>query len=366
MKKINLEKVAELYSSGLNDADIAKKLNISSISVFNYRKKNKLPKNPKYKKIFDTELYEKLHKEGLSDLKISKLLNISDDCLARYRKENKLLCNMKQYLYIPTKEEFEVLIGTLLGDSSLNKRKNKTSNVNGSFAHSLHQKEYAIYKYNKLKNLCTEKESINYVKDKRNNKIYSNIRFTFKANRFLTKLYPFIYNDVKYINSSILKRFSELSLAILYYDDGYKNENGGYYISTQCFSKEDLIKFQDFLLKKWNIISAIHKSNILYITKQSSVIFTNLISKYATSDVKYKLHVLTKQEELLEHPTLERQKEDNQQPSLDSNISEGSTTNTQDQTSNVEVSNGNTSILPSTKSEMYKDIWDFYRSDDIV
>ena len=65
-----------------------------------------------------------------------------------------------------------------------------------------------------------------------------------------------------------------------------------------------------------------------------------------------KLHVLNKQEELLENPTLERQKEDNQQPSLDSNISEGSTTNTQDQTNNVEVSNGDTSILPIWISEV--------------
>ena len=34
-----------------------------------------------------------------------------------------------------------------------------------------------------------------------------------------------------------------------------------------------------------------------------------------------------KQGELLETPTLERQKEDNQQPSLDSNIFDGSETN---------------------------------------
>jgi hypothetical protein len=53
-----------------------------------------------------------------------------------------------------------------------------------------------------------------------------------------------------------------------------------------------------------------------------------------------------KQDELLESPTLERQKEDNQQPSLDSNIFEGSTTNTQVQTDNAEDSNGNTSVLP--------------------
>jgi hypothetical protein len=62
-----------------------------------------------------------------------------------------------------------------------------------------------------------------------------------------------------------------------------------------------------------------------------------------------------KQEELLEHPTLERQKEDNQQPSLNSNIFEGSTTNSQILTNNVEDSNADTSILPCINT-----------SDDIV
>jgi group I intron endonuclease len=52
-----------------------------------------------------------------------------------------------------------------------------------------------------------------------------------------------------------------------------------------------------------------------------------------------------KQDELLETPTLERQKEDNQQPNLDSNIFEGSTTNIRILPNNVEDSNDNTSVL---------------------
>lgn len=53
---------------------------------------------------------------------------------------------------------------------------------------------------------------------------------------------------------------------------------------------------------------------------------------------------LLKQGELLETPTVYDR--DNQQPSLDSNILEGSTTNSQIQTDNTEDSNGNTSALP--------------------
>jgi len=52
------------------------------------------------------------------------------------------------------------------------------------------------------------------------------------------------------------------------------------------------------------------------------------------------INVHNKQDELLETP-----EEDNQQPSLDSNIFEGSTTNSQVQTDNAEDSNANTSFL---------------------
>lgn len=59
-----------------------------------------------------------------------------------------------------------------------------------------------------------------------------------------------------------------------------------------------------------------------------------------------------KQGELLENPTLERQKEDNQQPSLSSNTLEGSTTNSQIPPEvNSEDSNADTSALHSNKIE---------------
>ena len=54
-----------------------------------------------------------------------------------------------------------------------------------------------------------------------------------------------------------------------------------------------------------------------------------------------------KQGELLENPNTE----DNQQPSIDRNIIEGSTTNSRDLTDNAEVGNADTSALPSNTSD---------------
>lgn len=100
------------------------------------------------------------------------------------------------------------------------------------------------------------------------------------------------------------------------------------------------------LIKKWgSLVEAsralnIHVSTIIRCANGTYKQGKGFIWKY--EDTKD----LVKQEELLETPTLERQKEDNQQPSLVSNNFEGSTTNTRIQTDNAEDSNGNTSILP--------------------
>jgi hypothetical protein len=63
------------------------------------------------------------------------------------------------------------------------------------------------------------------------------------------------------------------------------------------------------------------------------------------------LPVPVKQGELLETPTTVIVNEDNQQPSLSSNTFEGSTTNSQIQTSNVEDSNADTSALHYINSD---------------
>jgi hypothetical protein len=59
----------------------------------------------------------------------------------------------------------------------------------------------------------------------------------------------------------------------------------------------------------------------------------------------FKLAAPLKQDELLETP-----EEDNQQPSLNSNILEGSTTNSQILPSNVEDGNADTSVLHGYKT----------------
>lgn len=99
-----------------------------------------------------------------------------------------------------------------------------------------------------------------------------------------------------------------------YYKDKYSKQCWLYKLS----SKENVISFLDYL----------YKDSKIYLNR------------------KYEIYLIsrghTKQGELLGNPTII---EDNQQPSLGSNSFEGSETNSQIQTSNVEDSNANTSAL---------------------
>lgn len=294
------------------------------------------------------ESFISLYNQGLSDGKIAEILSVTGKTIQSYR--TKLKLPIQLFKYKPTDFQKSILIGTLLGDGHL-KKDDDCYNVNGSINHSGKQELYAKYKYELLKELCNSKVKMYKSKtpDKRNGNIYDTWNMYFRSNEYLNWYYENLYiNGKKRITKEILDYFNELSLSFLFMDDGYKSNSGGYYIATMCFLKED-IQLLVNKLKEWNIKSSIDKDNRLYISAKSQEIFNKIVSKYMIPSMKYKLHksaVRTKQGELLENPTLERQKEDNQQPSLGSNSFEGSTTNIQYLTSNVEVGKDNTSALP--------------------
>lgn len=76
----------------------------------------------------------------------------------------------------------------------------------------------------------------------------------------------------------------------MFMDDGSKIAQS-YTIATNCFGKEEIKKFQKFLLDTFNIATSLHKQNRLYINKKSRKHFESLISPYIIDCMKYKLHV---------------------------------------------------------------------------
>lgn len=292
MKKIIIDEqiFLEEYNKGLNDVELSKLFNCSSETIRNKRKSLQLNKNFEYSQQVNKVQLEDLVKQGLSDYKIGNLLNLSHSWVFQLRKKWNLdRKDLKFSKLIPlTKKQEEILIGHILGDGHL---RNNWTNISGKIEQGYKQKAYAEWKYNELKNLCSDfKFYKRKTIDNRTGLYYESYGATILANPDLNKYYNLFYNNdgIKYISKEIMNLFTPLSLAVMFMDDGTKTPSG-YRLCTQCFSLQDLNLLVDKLLDM-NIFSTICKDNTLYIPSKSKDVFTYLIKPYIIPSMLYKLH----------------------------------------------------------------------------
>ena len=173
---------------------------------------------------------------------------------------------------------------------------NLKSNINQYIRKTPNAKTGKLYEYNHL-----------YIKN--------NFYFQYYKNLFY-------YNGIKRINTEIMEKYTNLSLAVHFMDDGF-HDGKDYYLSTDCFDVNSLSILRKHLLKKFNIQTSILKSNKIRISSKSRNIFTSLIYYYVIQIpcMHYKLLKSHNSVNCLETP-----EEDNQQPSSCSDTEKGSTT----------------------------------------
>lgn len=290
------EKLLELYQAGKTDTEIAKGLNVTDGAIFYWRKKLGLKSKFDYTKIskIDKVKFEDLFNMGFSDYKIAKELNMSPEGIYNYRMKHgyyrdSLLYNKPIEL---SNFQKQVLLGTVLGDATI-RTSGKNQNPRVSCAHGIKQKEYCEYKTSIFENLnakCIYHKR--NMPDKRNGKLYEDYTMSIPSNPEFIVWYNYFYqNRKKRIPFELFEYFTDVSLAFMYMDDGSKNGKS-YSIATNCFTKEDLEKFKDFLYNKFGIQTSIHKNHTLYIKKSSVDLFTKTISPYICNCMLYKLQSL--------------------------------------------------------------------------
>ena len=288
-------KIHELYELGKNDVEIANVINMSSESVRHWRLKNNKDSNFRYKDSckINVNTLKELVLEGKTDKEIATILNVSEIGVYGSRKRNNIQReSYSENVKIPfNKFQKELLIGTLLGDSSLRKI---GKNPNFSCEHSIAQKDYALHKYKHLISLnATYKEYKRKTVDKRNNKYYESAIVRLPANPAFKELYDKLYiNNVKKITPELLKDFTEISLAYMFMDDGNFNSSGGISISTNCFTIEELKLLIDFFETKFSLKFTIHKKRIIYLNKSQYSKFVSLIFPYLIESMYYKIGLL--------------------------------------------------------------------------
>lgn len=191
------------------------------------------------------------------------------------------------------KEQRLIILGTLLGDGYLQKTGKKNARL--KIDHSIKQKEYIFWKYEKLKNLAQDKPKL----IKRYNPIfkkeYHYYRFQTYSMNILGKYKRWFYKDNKKVIPDNIENIIKhpLVLAVWYMDDGYMDKkNKALEIYLPKYEIKDLNKLVSALKNVHNIIAEIvYKKNypVIRLKKEEAKKFVNKIEKHVIECMKYKI-----------------------------------------------------------------------------
>lgn len=189
-------------------------------------------------------------------------------------------------------EQREILVGTLLGDGHL-ETQNKGRTFRLKVEHSINQKDYTDWLYEKFKNLTLTSPQVK--EQKINGKLYQKYWFSTVSNgavRFYAQ--QFYQSGKKVVPKFIAKMVTPLSLAVWFMDDGslkYKFHRARI-INTQCFNELDLKRLQDMLSKKFNINTTLRnqkEGKQIYIPSTDIEKFVSIIKPYIHKSMEYKI-----------------------------------------------------------------------------
>ncbi len=182
-----------------------------------------------------------------------------------------------------TQEQKSIIIGSILGDGYLRivpGRKNAFLEIN----HSISEKDYVDWKYQKLKNLIKSPLKIRKGRGRR-----IAYRFFTRQHSEITKLYHKFYQDKEKIIPKL--KLNSLMVAVCFMDDGSKSYRT-YYLNTQCFDYLSQKKLVQALKEQYEIGSSLNRDKKYYRIriKQNSVEkFKELIRNHIIPSMEYKL-----------------------------------------------------------------------------
>ena len=190
-----------------------------------------------------------------------------------------------------TQEEFDVIVGGLLGDTWIGYYK-KSKNPSGSFTHKMEHLDYVQYKYSFLKRRCSELKIHNKY-DKRSNRHYQQCFCKIRATPVLKEIQEKFYiNGRKTVPKDLIYQLSPLGIAIWFMDDG-ASDSGGYKFSVDCFNEQEINDLQEMLATKFHIYTTknINQNKIIHVLSTSKYDFKKLIEPYICDCMKYKLQI---------------------------------------------------------------------------
>lgn len=208
--------------------------------------------------------------------------------------------------FIKTQEDAKIaLLGTLFADGHIIQERKDGTYRTKTYAEITHtSKQLDLLKavkelFELINTECTIKEHNKNTE----NKTYTLFRLSTKSTEWLSTVRNMMYdNKIKVFRKELVDLFSDLSLLLLYLDDGTlrvrlypgtsKLREARISFCLDSFTYEELKYFQQYLLKKWNIKTGIyrHSKNMpinrgfrVWTNTENTKKFMSIIDKYYNS-----------------------------------------------------------------------------------
>ncbi len=190
-----------------------------------------------------------------------------------------------------------VLIGSLFGDTQLEKRKN-SAGTRIIFKQSNHNIEYLMWfhKFFAFREYCNQDKPKLLRKIIKNNKVLYRYRVSSYTFTSLNWLHEMFYKDnKKSIPCNLSDYLTPLALAVWFMHDGSKLSKGAK-IAINCFTRNELQYLCEILKKKYNLDTVLQTGGknkkdkeIIYIKSTSMTIFYKIIKPHMLPFLYYKL-----------------------------------------------------------------------------
>lgn len=297
-KLIDYDLFILLYNQNLSDREICERTNKTFKSIQAYRLRLGLAPNKKNidkMVVKDKSKLIELFNLGYSAKEMSEILNISKfTIVSNLIKLNlKLSVRNKNSIIEPSEREKSILIGTLLGDASMQKSGLVT------MSHSIKQLEYLEFKRNLLKNISCSEIKYNERHDKRTQKTYFSNSFIVRSTAFGKKIFNHLYKEKKVISKEVLEYYNEEAMAMHFMDDGCMSmpfRVKYHYFATDGFDYNSVNLLKIHIKERFNLDSRIQivgknrdHHQLCIVGKESNKNFEDIIKPYCTESMYYKV-----------------------------------------------------------------------------
>lgn len=200
-----------------------------------------------------------------------------------------VLSKQERELMILNKEQQSIIVGLILGDGWIQKRKGWNPRI--GLKQSMKNFHYLWTVFVQLSSLCSNYPWL--VKNRKRGKLFYAIEFQTRQLNCINEIYSIFYseNNKKSIKFELYEYLDYIAIAHWIMCDGSKR-NKGITLCTDSFSFKEVVILMNILIIKYNIKSSIHLEKNkprIYINRKELNKLLNYIEPYFVKTFLYKL-----------------------------------------------------------------------------